>query len=312
MSMIVAHMLKHNSGSSCSGMYSHNERLSDSKTNSYINKNKTHLNYELVNHNHILYNEVIKNKIKELGYGKNGKKQLRKDAVKMCSWIISSDNDFFKKLTEQEQKQFFEESLNFFKNEFGEENIISATVHNDETTPHMHLNIMPIIDKSFNCKKLFNKTKLKKIQDNLPKHLQSKGFYISRGKENSTNKHLNELEYKIKTKENYLKYLDEKINNIIKNYTNENSRNDFYFYLLNNTNIKKSNILKEFKLKNLNAININNQEYAIIKDNNDTYYFDYKKNQKPTKEVPNVIIKNLLKQLEKDNQENNQKYELEL
>lgn len=312
MSMIVAHMLKHNSGSSCSGMYSHNERLSNSKTNLDIDKNKTYLNYELINHNHIPYNEIIKNKIKELGYGQNGKKQLRKDAVKMCSWIISSNNEFFKNLTKQEQKQFFEESLNFFKNEFGEENIISATVHNDETTPHMHLNIMPIIDKKFNCKKLFNKISLKKIQDNLPKYLQSKGFNISRGKENSTNEHLSELEYKIKTRENYLKYLDEKINNIIKQYSNNKSREKFYVYLRKNTDINKNYILKEYKLENLDAINIENQEYGIIKDTNKIYYFDYEKKQSLTTETPNIIIKKILKELELNTNHNINNKELDL
>lgn len=248
--MLVAHMKKHNSFSSCSGMYSHNERLYDSNTNKDIDKNKSNLNYELINNNHKNYNEVIKDKIENLGYGKNEKKQLRKDAVKMCSWIITSDTDFFKNLSFEEEKRFFVETLNYFKQEFGEENIISAVVHKDETTPHLHLNLMPILNNKFNCKALFNKYKLKDIQDNLPRYLQSKGFNILRGKENSTNEHLNELDFKIYKRLETLKELD----NLIEIKTNLSKEIVSLALNINTEEIEKKKLIENYN-KIINKIN---------------------------------------------------------
>lgn len=257
MSMLVAHMKKHNSGSSCSGIYSHNERLYDSLTNKDIDKNKSFLNYELINNNHRSYNEIIKDKIKELGYGQNGKKQLRKDAVKMCSWIITSDTDFFKNLSVEEEKRFFIESLNYFKDKFGQENIISATVHKDETTPHLHLNLMPILDNKFNCKTLFNKYRLKDIQKNLPLYLQNKGFNILRGKENSTNEHLNELDFKIHKRLEKLKELD----NLIELKTNLSKEIVSLALNINTEEIKRKELIENYN-KTINKIN--NIDNSII------------------------------------------------
>lgn len=310
MSMLVAHMKKHNTGSSCSGMYSHNERLGESKTNKDIDENKKHLNYELVNLNHNSYNQIIKNKIKELGYGENGKKQLRKDAVKMCSWIISSDNDFFKKLDEFEEKRFFQESLNFFKNEFGENNIISATVHKDEATPHMHLNIMPILNNKFNCKTLFNKSKLRKIQEELPKYLQSKGFNILRGKENSQNKHLNEIEFKIKKKQEQLNQLDEltknkkilskEIANLILELDIENINSKELIKNYNKTISKINDIDNNIKLILKNLIT---QEKKELKNNLNNIENEIKVTEKNKVSIKNKINekKEILKKLNNKN-----------
>lgn len=61
--------------------------------------------------------------------------------------IFTSDKEFFDKIGEKETKRYFEESYNFicsYKN-LGEKNIISAVVHLDEGTPHMHLIYIPVI-----------------------------------------------------------------------------------------------------------------------------------------------------------------------
>lgn len=257
MSMVVAHMQKHTTGSACSGLFMHNERVGQSNTNECIVEYLTYENYELVNHNHITYNDIIKNKIDELGYGKNGNKKIRKDAVKMCSWIISSDQDFFKNLTKKEEKKFFISNLEYFEKKIGKENIISATVHKDETTPHMHLNLMPILNNKFNCKDLFNKKMLKEIQEELPIYLQNKGFEISRGKENSNAKHLNEIEFKIKKRLEDLNSLD----NLIEKKTNLTKE-----IISIALNINTENLEKEKLVKTYNEITgkINNIDDSIV------------------------------------------------
>ncbi len=65
----------------------------------------------------------------------------------MCEMLFTSDKEFFDKIGEKETKRYFEESYNFicsYKN-LGEKNIISAVVHLDEGTAHMHLIYIPVI-----------------------------------------------------------------------------------------------------------------------------------------------------------------------
>ncbi|MFR5891604.1 MAG: plasmid recombination protein [Bacilli bacterium] len=52
----------------------------------------------------------------------------------------------------------------FFAERYGEENVIAAVVHNDETTPHMHLNLMPVTKGGRLCsKQLFDKPRVTTI-----------------------------------------------------------------------------------------------------------------------------------------------------
>ncbi len=64
-----------------------------------------------------------------------------------------------------EQYNFFSDCYKFFAERYGEENIIAAVVHNDETTPHMHLNLMPVTKDGRLCsKQLFDKPQLQQLQ----------------------------------------------------------------------------------------------------------------------------------------------------
>ena len=57
----------------------------------------------------------------------------------MCSFVLTASPEFFKVATPDKQQRFFRDFTNFFKNKYGEENVLSAIVHLDETNPHMHL-----------------------------------------------------------------------------------------------------------------------------------------------------------------------------
>lgn len=119
--------------------------------------------------------------------------------ILLCSWNLGSDGEFFSKLDETEQRRFFEESYNFFKNRYGEENIISAIVHLDEKTPHMPFCHVPVTkDGRLSCKSLFNRNELRELQTDYAKYMQDCGFDIQRG--NTTEekrKHMKENDYKI-------------------------------------------------------------------------------------------------------------------
>ncbi|MDK7096035.1 MobV family relaxase, partial [Streptococcus agalactiae] len=89
------------------------------------------------------YNQKIEEKI-EQNY--NGKRKIRKDAVKHIDGLITSGNEFFKNQTLEETKQFFEHAKTFLEQEYGKDNLLYATVHMDEKTPHMHYGVVPITE----------------------------------------------------------------------------------------------------------------------------------------------------------------------
>ena len=82
----------------------------------------------------------------------------------MVNFVISSDQEFFKNLSEERQREYFKISYDYLKDYFGEKNVVSAKVHLDETTPHMHFTAIPLIDGKLNAKKLMNRNFLRKIQ----------------------------------------------------------------------------------------------------------------------------------------------------
>src|SRR5699024_3296391 len=90
---------------------------------------------DLIHDANINFNERVKNRL-EKGY--QGKRKIRSDAIRLVDGLITSDDIFFKGMSEDETRQFFEDTLEFVKDEYGAENIMYATVHLDEKTPHMH------------------------------------------------------------------------------------------------------------------------------------------------------------------------------
>lgn len=170
------------------GSYVHNERRTRGHKNKDIDSEKTHLNYYL--------------KKKELSYIKEFdrlKKEndlqghIRSNSIIMCEMLFTSDKEFFDKIGEKESKKYFEESYNFicsYKN-LGERNIISAVVHLDEGTPHMHLIYIPVIhtkDKEGKeidkicCRNFWKgRDSYRQLQNAFFEYITSKGFELERG-----------------------------------------------------------------------------------------------------------------------------------
>ena len=192
MSMIVARMQKMKLGNLV-GIGNHNQRKTENHTNKEIDPSLSKFNYDLVGLTEN-YKSDIENFINE---NKSTPRSIRKDAVLVNEWIISSDRDFFKDLSQEETKNFFSSAKDYFAENFGEKNIRYAIVHLDESTPHMHMGIVPFDkDNKLSAKRVFNREALRNIQEDLPKHLQEKGFDIERGLEGSDRKNLTVPEFK--------------------------------------------------------------------------------------------------------------------
>lgn len=139
------------------------------------------------------YKKNINARLKEL----NQKRKIKDDAVLMCSFILGSDKKFFDGLSMREMHEFFRDVTDFFEERYGTENILSAVVHLDETTPHMHLNLIPVFEGRLCAKKLFDRVELRELQSEFHEKVGRK-WGLKRGKIGSTAKHLETTEFKAK------------------------------------------------------------------------------------------------------------------
>ena len=170
------------------GAYIHNARRSKGHTNKDIDNTRTHLNFYCKKNEQTYIKEFDRIK-KE--YDLKG--HIRSNSIILCEMMITSDNEFFDKIGLEETKRYFRESYKFvcnYKN-LGEKYIVSAVVHLDETTPHMHLIYIPVIhtkDKEGNlidkvCARDFwrGRDSYRDLQNEFHKYIISKGFDLERG-----------------------------------------------------------------------------------------------------------------------------------
>lgn len=193
MAYMVARTEKRKIGS-LGGYQNHVDRKTENHSNKDIEDSKTHLNYDLIGHERSKsFHEEFMDYINE---NRVGSRAVRKDAVIMQDWLISSSQEFFDTLNENETKRYFETAVEFFAEKFGRENIRFATVHMDEKTPHMHMGIVPLKDGKLTAKTIFDRNCLRMIQNELPQAFQKAGFDIQRGEPKSEKVHLHPEEYK--------------------------------------------------------------------------------------------------------------------
>ena len=232
------------------GAYKHNERKTKNHSNKNIDSSKTELNYYLKK-NELSYIKEF-DKIKEK-YDLKG--QIRSNSNIMCEMVFTSDQKFFDKIGYEESKRYFEESYKFiceYKN-LGEQNIISAVVHMDEDTPHMHLLFIPVIhttDKQGNkidkvcCRDFWKgKNSYRDLQNSYFKHISEKGFKLERGElvEVTNREHYSVQEYKRITNFENTKEL---LNSIKLELPETPDINDFKKIMLNRDEKIKNEIIK--------------------------------------------------------------------
>lgn len=176
------------------GIERENERDENYKSarNPQIDKSRMHLNYHTLLYEK-KYLSFIDEQIKELA----PKRKIKDDAVLITSFILGSDKEFFDGISPEMQKQFFDDCTEFFAERYGKENVVSAVVHLDESTPHLHFNLMPVTGGRLCAKKLFDRTALRELQTDFYE-IVGKKYGLKRGKEGSTAKHLDTVAFKTK------------------------------------------------------------------------------------------------------------------
>ncbi len=200
------------------GIYRHNERKNTNYSNKNIDKSRSHLNYHLKEPMNSYEKEFERIK-KE--YDLKG--QIKEVSNIICECIITSDKAFFEEIGDEETKRYFKTAYEFVSTykDLKEEYILSAVVHMDEETPHMHLVFIPVVsvlDKQARhinkiaCSEFWKaKTSYRDLQDSFYAYITKNNFDLDRGSE-SKREHLSIEKYKEVTNYQNTKKVLESIN----------------------------------------------------------------------------------------------------
>ena len=156
--------------------------------------------------------------------------------------LFTATHKFFDNMTRADIKNWANTCMEFVYKDLGytKEQVLHATVHLDEKTPHVHCVVVPLAkkyDKRTNTERftiskkqyIKDKVHLSELQDKYYKRLTDKGYDLERGIKGSNAQHQNVKELKKTTKyyENKVNTLNRKLDNAINDFENkmETTRN---------------------------------------------------------------------------------------
>lgn len=118
----VGRLFLHNNRKANDGVYHSNEMIDDERTM---------FNY------HIKYGTTadVQKRLNEVFVMK------RKDTIVLGEMVVTLPKD----VKPEDERNFFQAVYDFYANDFGENNIMNAVVHKDETTPHIHIDFVPVL-----------------------------------------------------------------------------------------------------------------------------------------------------------------------
>ena len=290
-----------------SGLYKHNERKNTNYSNKNINKKISINNYSIKKCT-TTYQKAITNLIEKY----NMKNRITKQTNLICEFIITSDKNFFEHIGEKETKRYFETAYKFIANynNLGEEFIVSAKVHLDEESPHMHVDFVPVVhrkDKNGNithkiaCSEFWKgKDSYARLQDNFYSYMTKANFQLERGNAKGnehidieklkkiTNYELQQFEKQTIKKEktietNNIELLQQENKRIIKKYntlSNQYIKIRNNVYMIQKINKKIQNEKSNLQLENekLKKENLRLKQYIEKAINCVSILFDFPKN----------------------------------
>lgn len=156
----------------------HNERKKEAyKSNPDIDMERSKDNYHLVASPRYTYKKEINRMVAQAGC------KVRRDSVMMVETLITASPEFMNSLPPEQQKEYFTMALDFISERVGKQNILSAVVHMDEKTPHMHLCFCPITPEGKLSAKAFlgNQKTLYEWQSDYHERMSSRWNELERG-----------------------------------------------------------------------------------------------------------------------------------
>ena len=155
----------------------HNERTKEKyASNPDFDPSRSHLNFHLIEPER-RYRAEAERQIKEAGC------RTRSDSVRLVEALVTASPEFFQGKKKAEIKAFFQEAVTFIQQHQDPKTIVSAAVHLDEKTPHMHLSFVPLTEDGRLCAKeiLGNRKKMTWWQDKFWEHMVQKYPDLERG-----------------------------------------------------------------------------------------------------------------------------------
>ena len=164
-------------GPEITNIEAHNERRKENyASNPDIDQSRSKYNFHLIEPSQ-RYRAEAERQIGAAGC------RTRKNSIRVVEVLFTATPEFFKGKNHAEVKAFFTETLRFFEKQQAKETILSAVVHMDEKTPHMHLSFVPLtLDGRLSAKDIVgNKKKLTWWQDKFWEHMVQKYPNLERG-----------------------------------------------------------------------------------------------------------------------------------
>lgn len=168
----IAHVQKFTKAN-MQGLSNHLDRKTQNHSNEDIDIERTHLNYDLCEKEGDTLSRMNE-RLDEVYCMK------RKDVKACCEWVVTLPESL-KDAPDEHQRKFFEETYEFLADRYGgKENVISANVHNDETTPHIHFDFIPVVwdekkeREKVSAKEVITRAELKYFHNDLDNHLKER------------------------------------------------------------------------------------------------------------------------------------------
>ena len=153
------------------------------KTNPDIDLKRSQLNHSIENLSPENLISNVRHRIKQLRL----KRKPRTDAVGLEDFIVGASVDFMLQLNEEKREQYFADSLHFFQNRYGKENVMYCHCHLDEHNPHIHIGVVPITpDGRLSARDLFNPKSLEKLQTDFHREV-AQSYGLERGEHHARN-----------------------------------------------------------------------------------------------------------------------------
>lgn len=164
-------------GAPSGALEAHHERKKERyASNPDIDTERSKYNFHIIKPKE-RYSRFIKHRIEEAGC------RTRKDSTRFVDTLVTASPEFFKGKSTQETVAYFKRATEFLADRVGRENIISAVVHMDEKTPHLHLVFVPLTEDNRLCAKeiIGNRANLTKWQDDFHAYMVEKYPDLERG-----------------------------------------------------------------------------------------------------------------------------------
>lgn len=136
-----------------------------------VDPNRIHLNKDLIEFPKGVNNrtEAIQHRLETAGLTR----QVGKNQVQVIRFMLSgSPEDMERIQNEGKLDDWCKDNIDWLKKTYGEENVVAATLHMDETTPHIHASVVPIVTGERRQKP--SKKKLEQEQKEKPKRKYKK------------------------------------------------------------------------------------------------------------------------------------------